>query len=165
MCVCVCTCMILRMRVVFWKSYSRLKWIWPTFSVGSELSMYMSTSDMERFCQNAICQNETNIKRLSVLLQTITTIIIIIKGHYATYSWEQNNLISNNNKNTHTKTITRRAEWSSLPPPNDVSKVEFFLQGKQQILFRRYLTLMMVKCTFIRRVDASKETRIIDQVM
>ena len=49
------TCMIFKMRVVFWKSYSRLKWICPTFSVGSELSMYMSTKDMERFCQKAIC--------------------------------------------------------------------------------------------------------------
>lgn len=51
--------MILRIRVVFWKSYSRLKWIWPTFSVGSELSMYMSTRDMERFCQKAICTSDT----------------------------------------------------------------------------------------------------------
>lgn len=50
--------MILRTSVVLAKSYSRLKWIWPTFSVGSELSMYMSTSEMERFCQNAICRQK-----------------------------------------------------------------------------------------------------------
>ncbi|GLG94023.1 Protein of unknown function [Gryllus bimaculatus] len=43
-----------RMSVVFWKSYSRLKWICPTFSTGSLLSMYMSTSEMERLCRNAI---------------------------------------------------------------------------------------------------------------
>ena len=55
--------MIFRMSVVFSKSYSRLKWMLPTFSVGSELSMYMSTSDMDRFCQNAIfCRNkQTNV--------------------------------------------------------------------------------------------------------
>ena len=51
------------MRVVFWKSYSRLKWIWPTFSVGSELSMYMSTRDMERFCQKAICTSRPRSAR------------------------------------------------------------------------------------------------------
>jgi hypothetical protein len=42
------------MSVVFWKSYSRLKWICPTFSEGSVLSMYMSTKEMDRFCRNAI---------------------------------------------------------------------------------------------------------------
>lgn len=48
------TCIILSMRFVFWKSYSIEKCIWPTFSLGSELSMYMSTIDTLRFCRNAI---------------------------------------------------------------------------------------------------------------
>jgi len=94
------TCMILRMRVVFWKSYSRLKWIWPTFSVGSELSMYMSTSDMERFCQNAICKRSKHKKTFrrtsyykqlritiqytmnSMLYKTIVRNTIIIKSSW-----------------------------------------------------------------------------------
>lgn len=40
-----------RISVVFWKSYSNEKWICPTFSLGSELSMYMSTIDTLRFCK------------------------------------------------------------------------------------------------------------------
>jgi hypothetical protein len=52
--------MMRRTSVVFWKSYSRLKWIWPTFSEGSELSMYMSTREIERFCRKAICRKQQN---------------------------------------------------------------------------------------------------------
>lgn len=54
---------ILRMRVVFWKSYSSEKWIWPTFSDGSELSMYMSTKEIERFCKKAICWGKNKTQR------------------------------------------------------------------------------------------------------
>ena len=36
------------------KLYSRLNWISPTFSVGSLVSMYMSTRDSDRFWKNAI---------------------------------------------------------------------------------------------------------------
>lgn len=45
------TWITLSMSVVFWKSYSNEKWICPTFSVGSEPSMYMSTIDTLRFCK------------------------------------------------------------------------------------------------------------------
>lgn len=38
------------MSVVFWKSYSTQKCIWPTFSLGSELSIYISIIDALRFC-------------------------------------------------------------------------------------------------------------------
>jgi len=47
--------MMRRISVLFWKSYSRLKWIWPTFSLGSELSIYMSTREMDLLCRNAFC--------------------------------------------------------------------------------------------------------------
>lgn len=43
------TWITLSISVVFWKSYSNEKWICPTFSLGSELSMYMSTIDTLRF--------------------------------------------------------------------------------------------------------------------
>lgn len=46
---CVFTCKIFSINVLFWKSYSTQKWIWPTFSVGSALSMYMSIIDVLRF--------------------------------------------------------------------------------------------------------------------
>lgn len=46
------TWITLSMSVVFWKSYSNEKWICPTFSVASELSMYMSTIDTLRFCRD-----------------------------------------------------------------------------------------------------------------
>lgn len=48
------TCRIFNMSVVAWKSYSNEKCICPTFSEGSELSMYISTNDIERFCRKAI---------------------------------------------------------------------------------------------------------------
>lgn len=46
---CMLTCRILSINVLFWKSYSTQKCIWPTFSLGSELSMYISIIDALRF--------------------------------------------------------------------------------------------------------------------
>lgn len=44
------TCKIFSIKVLFWKSYSTQKCICPTFSLGSELSMYMmSIIDVLRF--------------------------------------------------------------------------------------------------------------------
>lgn len=57
------TCMMRRMSVLFWKSYSRLKWIWPTFSLGSELSMYISTKEMDLLCRNAFCNTHRSPMR------------------------------------------------------------------------------------------------------
>lgn len=49
------TCMILKMRVISLKLYSIENWICPTFSVGSDVSIYMSTRLRDRFWKNAIC--------------------------------------------------------------------------------------------------------------
>jgi len=62
------TCMMRRISVLFWKSYSRLKWIWPTFSLGSELSIYMSTKEMDLLCRNAFCNTHRRYDRYNRFL-------------------------------------------------------------------------------------------------